>query len=217
MTCTKSSCLGGFTIDGTHISRDLGFAISGRELSAPVLKSARKTVPFTNGSYDFSMVYGQLFYEDRELTYSFDVIGCPKEVEAEVARLLGFLSSVHEADIHDDDRPYYHFRGSYGEAEVEWDESGEAATVTVTFLVYPFLISDDVCEKRVEVGDNVIENHGQPTRITVVPDGTMTIQIGALKQTFNGETVADIALGHGENTVKVTGGGGVLKWNEEVM
>ena len=119
--------------------------------------------------------------------------------------------------VHDDDRPYYHFRGSYGEAEVEWDESGEAATVTVTFLVYPFLISDDVCEKRVEVGDNVIENHGQPARITVVPDGAMTIQIGALKQTFSGETVADIALGHGENTVKVTGGGGVLRWNEEVM
>ena len=70
---------------------------------------------------------------------------------------------------------------------------------------------------RVEVGDNVIENHGQPARITVVPDGTMTIQIGALKQTFSGETVADIALGHGENVVKVTGGGGVLRWNEEVM
>ena len=217
MTCSKSSCLGGFTIDGTHISRDLGFAISGRELSAPVLKSARKTVPFTNGSYDFSMIYGQLFYEDRELAYSFDVVGCPKEVEAEVARLLGYLASVHEADIHDDDCPHYHFRGSYSEAEVEWDESGEAATVTATFAVYPFRIADDACERRVEVGDNVVENHGQPARITVVPDGTMTIQIGALKQTFSGETVADIALGHGENVVKVTGGGGVIRWNEEVV
>ena len=86
---------------------------------------------------------------------------------------------------------------------------------TTLLDVQEFGDSDEVRE-RVEVGDNVIDNRGMPARITVVPDGTMAIQIGALKQTFTGETRADIALPSGESTVKVTAGGGVIKWREEV-
>ena len=211
MTC------GGFSVGGVHVAGDLGFQVASRSLTPPAPKSVRKSIPFTDGSYDFSAAYGRVFFDDRELSYTFHVLedGAPA-AEAEVSRLIMFLSGVHDSDIHDDDSPFHHFRGSYAGSEVEWDEDGCAATVTATFAVHPWRISDDWCEARLEVGDNVVDNRGMPARITVVPDGTMTIQIGALKQTFTGETRADIALPSGESTVKVTAGGGIIRWREEV-
>lgn len=211
-------CGDGFSVGGVHVCADLGFCVSSRALSAPAVKSVRKTIPFMDGSYDFSAVYGRLYYDDRELTYAFDVVGdCPREVERRASELVEFLASIHESDIHDDDSPYYHFRGSTTSIESEWDESGLGVSVTATMTVYPFRIADDECEARVDVGDNVIKNEGFPARITVVPDSTMTIQIGALKQTFSGEAVADIALDRGDNTVTVTSGGGYVRWREERM
>lgn len=211
MTC------GGFSVSGIHVAGDLGFQVASRSLTPPAPKSVRKSIPFMDGSYDFSSVYGRVFFDDRELSYTFHVVeDSTVRAEAEISRLIMFLSGVHDAEIHDDDSPYYHFIGSYLEAEAEWDEDGCSAVVTAKFAVRPFRIADDWCEERVEVGDNVICNRGMPARITVVPDGTMTVQIGALKQTFTGEARADIALPSGESSVKVTGGGGIIKWREEV-
>lgn len=207
---------GGFSVDGIHTLHDLGFCISSRSLSAPIKKSVRKTIPFMSGSYDFSQIYGKTFYEDRELGYVFDLISdSPSELELEITKINEFVSLVHEANIYDDDLPYYHFRGSFRTCEVERDEFGLSASVTVVFDVYPFRISNDLCEVRVEVGDNIITNKGFAARMTVVPDKTMTILVGSLRQTFSGEAVADIALEHGDNTITVTNGGGVIKWSEE--
>lgn len=207
---------GGFSVEGIHTLLDLGFCISNRSLSAPVKKTVRKTIPFMSGSYDFSHIYGKAFFEDRELTYTFDLISDnPCELEAAITKLTEFVSFVHEASIYDDDLPYYHYRGSYRSSEVERDEFGLSAVVTIIFDVYPFRISNDLCEVRVEVGDNIITNKGFAARMTVVPDKTMTILVGSLSQTFKGEAVADIALEHGDNIITVTNGGGVVKWSEE--
>lgn len=206
---------GGFSVNGTH-TLDLGFCISNRSLSPPVKKSVRKTIPFMSGSYDFSEIYGKPFYEDRELAYSFDLISdWPADLERQISTLTEFVAGMHEVDIHDDDTRYYHFRGSFSSCEVERDEFGLSAEVTVKFSVYPFRIADDPCEARIEVGENIVLNNGYSTRMTVVPDGTVTIAIGSLRQTFNGETVSDIALERGENTLTVTNGGGLIRWNEE--
>lgn len=209
-------CAGGFTVNNSHSFYDMGFTLAERMLSAPVKKSARVSIPFSSKSYDFSDVYGKLFFEDRQLTYVFDLIALtPVDLELEVTKLTEFVSFVQENDIYDDDTPYYHFTGSFSSLEIERDESGLGATATVVFNVYPFKVSNDECEARLEVGENIVTNNGYTARITVVPDSTMTIVIGSLKQTFNGETQADIALERGENTITVSSGGGVIRWREE--
>lgn len=208
--------IGGFSVGGIHTLYDLGFCISNRSLSAPKKKTVRKTIPYMSGSYDFSNLYGKEFFEDRELVYSFDFISDdPRDLEKQITRITEFASPIHEADIYDDDLPHYHFRGSCASCEPERDEYGLSATVKVAFAVYPFRISNDPCEARLEIGDNVVTNNGFSARMTVIPDNTITIAVGALKQTFNGEAVADIALEHGDNTITVTGGGGVVRWSEE--
>lgn len=208
---------GGFSVDGVHTLHDLGYELKSKSISPPAKKSVRVTVPYMNGSYDFSDVYGDLYFEDRELSYLFDIIGDPVEVDIDVSRLIDWAASIQESDIHDDDRPDYHYRGSFTGAEVERDDSGELATVTLTFTVYPFAIANDLCVARLKVGDNTVVNHGHQASLTVIPDDEMTIQIGQVRQTFMGKTVADFALGHGENTLTVTDGGGTVEWSEEVI
>lgn len=208
---------GGIEVNGTHTARDLGFCLRGKTLTPPAKKSARVTVPYMHGSYDFSDAMGDIYYQDREIAYLFDIIGDPRYVEMRISELIDWASLINDDDISDDDRPYYHYRGSFTGSEVEIDESGEMATVTLTFTCYPFAIADDPCRERMEIGDNLVINRGHDTTLTVIPDGTMTIQIGSLKQTFSAEDVADFALKHGENTVTVTNGGGYIQWYEEVI
>ncbi len=87
MTC------GGFSVGGVHVAGDLGFQVASRSLTPPAPKSVRKSIPFTDGSYDFSAAYGRVFFDDRELSYTFHVLedGAPA-AEAEVSRLIMFLS-----------------------------------------------------------------------------------------------------------------------------
>lgn len=207
--------MNGFTIGGTHTS-ELGFCIAGKSLSAPKKKEARVTIPFMNGSYDFSKVYGRSFFEDRELGYTFDLIADnPTDLESQITRLTEFVAYVHEEDIYDDDILQFHYHGSYSDMDIDRDDTGLSAQVEVQFKIYPFRIANEVHSERVEEGTTVITNDGYPTRITVVPDTTMTIQVGSLNQTFNSKTISDMLLETGDNRVVVANGGGYIEWNEE--
>ena len=208
---------GGFSVEGVH-TRDFGLCLNSKELTAPVKKASRVSIPFMHGTYDFSDIYGDVYFEDRELTYLFDVLGdSPADVESTVSAVSDWAAMITNADILDDDIPFWHYRGSCTEIGVERDESGLMAQLEIKMTIYPFKIADDPCRIRVEIGDNVVANRGHRAQMTVVPDQTMTIQIGSLKQTFSSETVADIALEHGDNVVTVSSGGGSIEWREEMI
>ena len=209
----------GISIDGVGSVEDMNLEIAAKSLSGPVKRSVRVSVPFMSGSYDFSDVYGYTTYDDRELSVSFDVVEASTEgLESRLTDVLTWLATAQESEIVDEDAPGYHFRGSYSRAEVAYDESGLAATVEVVFDVYPYRIADEETTAEVSVGENTVTNGGARTKVLVTPtDGTCTIQIGTVSQTFTGASYADFYLEAGENTVTVTGGAAELSWVEEVL
>ena len=135
-------------------------------------------------------------------------------MERQVTGLREFCAFTFDADIYDDDAPYFHYHGSFSEMEESPDEYGLSSEVTVSFAVDPYKVSNDWCEQPVNAGVNTVRNDGAWARLTVVPSGTVTIQTGSLNQTFSGETLSDIPLEHGDNRITVTGGSAVLKWRE---
>ena len=208
----------GISADGFHSAYDFGIEYATSSIGMPAKKLARESVPFTNGSYDFSKVYGELFYDDRTLAYSFELLAdSPEELHGDVARLVSWLSSIHDSEIRDDQIPHYHFVGSCSACDVEYDDDLLKAVVTASFEAYPFRIADGRSEAVLFVGDNTVRNSGMSARITVIPDGTVTIALGPLRQTFSGETVANIYLAHGDNVVTVSGGSARIKWQEEII
>lgn len=211
MTC------GGFSVRGRHLCEDFGLCVSAQPgLSAPVQKTARVDIPFSHGTLDFSALNGEVYYQDRELSFSFDVLADgPEDLEAQLAAVASWLSPVCGDELVDDDRPDVYFRASAPSLSVSRDETGLAASVEASFSVYPFALARTDSEARITKGSNPVVNRGDMrARLTVEPEGTVTITVGNLKQTFNGRAVANLYLAPGENAVEVVGGSALITWRE---
>lgn len=120
---------------------DFNVYIASRNITSPKKKIIKESVPFSNIVYDFSKMNGELYWEQRTLQYTFDIAELSTEnMEVEKSKLLNWLLNVHDTDIYD---PYigdYHFHGSYDSDS--WSEDFGAGTITVTFSVYPYKISN---------------------------------------------------------------------------
>lgn len=132
----------GIRVGGKHSYKDFGLVINSREIGYPEKRSIRKTVPYMNGFYDFTKLYGDPAWGERVISYTFDVIGFTvAEMEVERQKVINWLCNVHDEDIFDDALPNYHFHGSFD--KVSSSEEGEQATITFSFVCYPFMISND--------------------------------------------------------------------------
>lgn len=138
----------GFSINGKHSFADYGLFISRRAIGLPTKNSIRKTVPFMNGYYDFSRINGGDTWGERQISYTFDIVGnTVEETDAECTRILNWLGNIFEADIYDDTMPEHHFHGSFLSATTAESEDGEKSELTVTFVCYPFKISNETGEE----------------------------------------------------------------------
>lgn len=139
---------------------DFGQCISKRSIGIPAKKIIKETVPFKNGDYDFSALNGEPAYEDREISYTFDVIGTNMlEVEKQKKKLLDWLMNVQNENIYDPYIENFHFYGSYNGPN--WSENWEQSELTVTFKVYPYLISNSPFIKKfkLKAGSNKVQLH----------------------------------------------------------
>lgn len=213
MTCD------GFSVRGRHLCEDFGLCIADRSLAVPAQKRATVSIPFSHGEIDFSAINGEVYYESRELAYSIDLIADdPAELEAQVSEVAQWLAPVCNDDIAEDSMPGYHWRASAASVGVSRDDSGTAATVEAKFSAYPFALADEECEARIAVGTNPVVNRGSMrARISIVPEGTVTLTVGTLRQTFSGPTATNLYLAPGENEVEVSGGSALIRWREGML
>jgi len=211
----------GIRINDKHSYGDFGLQLKSRNIGLPEKKSIRQTVPFMNGYYDFSALNGAPAWNERIIEYSFDVLNdSPVELDFFVSHVLDWLSNVHDVDIFDDTVYRYHWHGSYEKADVEWDESGIKAEITVSFVVHPFKIADEPTESTMTAGTYKIVNLGMAVAPYVFSNATAAIQIGTYVSAIpaNEKIQLEIDLERGENTVLVTGSGTVtFGYYEEVM
>lgn len=135
----------GFTFDGKHSYRDMGMTIDPeRNISIPNKVKYKESLPFSNKVWDFSSIYGGPTYEERTLTYKFNLMGKPIESKADMNMiktvLLKWLLSPNEkTPLYDD-----HFPNFYFMAEVEgnnsFEEDWKHGFLNVTFTAQPFMI-----------------------------------------------------------------------------
>lgn len=121
---------------------DFGLYINNRNIPIPAIKEIYETVPFLNGSYNFTYINGESAYEDRIISYSFDISEFSiEEMEIEKKRILKWISKIIDTDIYDDYIPNYHFRGSA--ISPDWSEDISQGVMTIKFRVYPFMIANE--------------------------------------------------------------------------
>lgn len=131
------------TFNGKHSFNDFGLKrINSQEHKVPSKNKIYETVPFLNGSYDFSNIYGGSTYTDRELSYSFLV-----EIENEEAMnyrkiaienwLMGANTKVKLVD--EDLKGYYYLAECI---DINFDNYYSFGLIDVKFTAYPFKIGE---------------------------------------------------------------------------
>ena len=172
----------------------------------PSVKRIRETVPYMNGSYDFSKLNGELTYEDRIISYTFDITGNDaEEMNAKKHDVSAWLCAVHEEDIQDDDYPNLHFVGSYHESD--WEEDDGQGELTIKFICKPYMCAN--VETVIAAGTNVsltIQNDSDHRIVPIVETSdTLTVQVSGKKYVISGSGKHQLfTLEKGNNQVTYT-------------
>ena len=122
---------------------DFCASLKQRIIHAPKKKSIKETVPFSNRTYDFSAINGEVYWEERQLDYIFEIIAdSPEELERKKAFFSSWVMNVMNESIFDPFEPGFHYLGTFEDIDYDDDESIEKSTITVVFMAYPYKIAN---------------------------------------------------------------------------
>lgn len=133
----------GITFDGKHSFRDFGLTLANRIIGNPRKLKIKERVPYSNQMYDFSGVYGDQEYEERRLTYVFNIKDYDKVgLETKKTAVTNWLMRpFRKSKLIDDYIPGYYFMAEV-EDEPTFDEGRFVGRLSITFTAYPFRIAE---------------------------------------------------------------------------
>lgn len=188
---------------GDKASLDFGASVAERTISQPKKKEIKETIPFSNITYDFSAINGELYWEERQLDYVFEILAdTPAELEAKKIAFANWMMNVFNEEIHDPFIKDYHFVGTFSDMVFADEEDVEKTTVTVTFSAYPYKVANEakVYRQTIGVGSTVtmdVENNSSHRL-------TPTLEItGSISVTINGVTYSASSGTYKDDTLKV--------------
>lgn len=166
-----------------------------RQNKKPKKKSIKKTVPFSNAIYDFTRINGEIYWEERELEYVFEITAdTPEELEEKKIPFCAWLMNVHEEKLFDPFIRDYHFIATFDSIDID-DSEIEKTTITAKFTAYPYMIANvpKVYEKTIAKGSNitfpVVNDSAHRLIPTIVLNGSARIVYGSLSYAASAGTI----------------------------
>lgn len=131
--------MNGITRLNKHSYKDFDVILKSKAIGTPKKNKIKDSVPFMNGSYDFSELYECQTYGERTLKYVFIIIGETKtHMNIKKISLLNWLYKGGKEPLFDDSIPGYYFLAEC--EDDDFQEDGAIGELTVTFNAYPFKI-----------------------------------------------------------------------------
>lgn len=223
------SNLRGVTFNGKH-NKDFNIAMERKSIQSPSKKKIKDSVPFMNGSYDFSTIgsNGEITYNEREIAVTFGLPANNKEqLQVLYSKILEWLVDTGKQQLIFDDIKDYYFM-----AEVEdvtsFEQTMEFGKLEVKFVANPFkysiyYIGNDIWdtfnfeEDRVQdVSFDIVSNAtislynpGRSTKPVINCSSNMTITKGGITYNLNtGDNKPyGFFLNSGENSLIINGNG----------
>lgn len=168
--------LRGVTFNGKH-NNDLNIVMHSKSIQSPPKKKIKETVPFMNGSYDFSTVgsNGEITYSEREISI---VFGLPAETKEQLqvlySKVMEWLVDVGKQKLVFDVMKDYYFM-----AEVEdtttFEETMEFGKLEVKFIAEPFKSSVDLIGSNIWDTFNFEEDYLQDSGYDIVGSKVITL------------------------------------------
>lgn len=230
--------MAGFKFNNKH-TNEFGLILLEREISPPSKNKIKSSVPFMNGSYDFSELYGEQSFGERTLKYKFDVSHYNHELLMyKLSELQNWLLGTGQEKLYDDDYKNLYFKAECTDISViDDDYIGEIA---ITFTAYPFKISDyyegnDIWDKfnfEIDVAQEVVFDISGSKDINLVNNGIIKVyptiisdsEMEIIKDNITYKVSKGIsnswnfALNKGENKLTVKGNGNIeFKFKKELI
>lgn len=230
----------GIIKNNKHSYNDFNMILLERAIEYPKKNKIKNSVPFMNGEYDFSGLYGNQSYEERKLKYKFGISSnSMNELIAKKQNIINWLYYGNKDVLVDDSEIGYYFL-----AEVEGDITEKIyanyAEITVTFTAYPFMIChhyegnnlwDDFNFELDVLQDTSFAVQGtKQVKIynssainitpTVICSDVMEVTKDGITYRFNTGTSTDyrFSLSIGENNMIIKGNGSIeFKFRKEVL
>ena len=134
----------GITYNNKHSFNDLGLTVlNTRVIETPSKIKITETIPFMNGSYDFSNLYGSNCYNERKLEYEF-LIKARNSTELEFKRMQvdqWLLSSNTKTPLIDDNIEGYYYNAEC--ISTDFEDMNNIGKLKAIFTAYPFKISSE--------------------------------------------------------------------------
>ncbi|EGH6519096.1 hypothetical protein IEZ77_002046 [Listeria monocytogenes] len=128
---------------GDFNSQDEGLYLITRDAPTPAEKEVIDDVPFMQGVYDFSSMLGERVFQNRLISYEFQLFNVPyrerKIAEIKLKQKLMGLGNSALKDSHDIG---FYWLGKCTSVTIEDDETYQNLKVTIAFDCYPFMISE---------------------------------------------------------------------------
>lgn len=164
---------------------DFAASVAQRKIKMPKKKSIKETIPFSNRTYDFSAINGEVYWEERELEYIFEITAdSPEQLEDLKREFAAWVAGVKEQELHDPHIPDYHFLATYDDLDPEDDEGLDKTTLTVKFTAYPYMVANlpKVYETPLSASGQltfpVLNESKHPVSLTVANTVGITMKIG---------------------------------------
>lgn len=213
----------GVKIGEYDLYADFEMILTDLEIEMPEVKTKYLALPLEDGSIDLSeVVTGRPTYGQRSIRMTFKRRGTSA---VEWLNVCSQIAAVHgkRLNITLPDDPDYFYRGRMQCAPGE-KEYG-AGTYEITATCEPYKYAQQESSKVCSTGKTAVKNQGDrivsPTftasaaGMTVSMNGSAAYSIAQVGKAVN---IPELLLLPGENTVTVTGTGGItLRWREGVL
>ena len=228
----------GFKVKGTHTA-EYGMWLVERYAPTPQEKEILESVPFMQGEYDFSSILGARVYNNRQLSYKFEIINTDYQNRKNVQTSIeNWLMNNNHAELHDDHALEYTYYAKCTSVNVTDAHGG--LSVDIEFTAYPFkrgylLEGNDIwdsfnflldvsqtTEFVVNGTQNITLYNAGANLISPVIIASSEIEIVKGNQTYivqPGETKSvEFALVVGENNMTLKGNGSIeFRFRKELL
>lgn len=168
--------LKGFSFNGIH-NDEMKVVMNSRIIQSPAKKKIKDSVPFMNGSYDFSTVgsNGEIVYSERQIVIN---IGIPAESNEELqlvySNLLNWLVDTGKHQLIFDDLDDYYFLGEV-ESATKLSEVMEYGSFEVTITADPFKVSKEYVGSDIWDTFNFEEDYAQTNTYAISGSKSITM------------------------------------------
>ncbi len=191
---------------------DFGASVAKRTSKQPKKKTIKEAVPFSNITHDFTAINGEIYWEDRELEYTFELISpTPERLEEMKMAFANWLMNIIKQELHDPTIPEYHYIVTYNDMSFTDEDGMEKTTAKVTFSAYPYKIANYAKSHELEIPANgtrtvwILNESSHRITPKITADGAVTLKLGGSTYTMNAGVTEDEAfkLSAGINNISI--------------